>query len=170
MKKKGLNKKNILIYVVVVLVIIFGVMFLFKNTEEIPAKLILECDKTKESNGFSITLSKKIYTMDDSIKYVEGMFTNIESEFLKGEQLTDYYEYQEALLKEKIADSFGNEYKYVNLVTEVKGKSSNFVIEYIINKNSKEKIEKVLNNNIFDVSIDEIIKKFEMEGFGCKSF
>lgn len=169
MKKS--NKTFLIIGGVILVVLAFVFAFLFfYNEEQLEEKLILECSKSTEVNGFSVTLSKQMYKIDDEIKYVEGMYSKIKSEYLNGETLIDYYEYQEASLRDKINRSFGSDYKYVEVIAEINGESANFDIEYTINNESKENITRILDTNIFDISIDEVSKQLEEEGFSCKSY
>ena len=167
------NKKNIIIISCIVIVaLVLVILLLINNKHNVSneEKLILECSKSTEVNGFAMTLTKKMYTVGDEIKYVDGMHSNVNSEYLKGEALENYYEYQEASIMDKLNKSFGSDYKYVKLISEINGESATFDIEYIVNDESKEYITKVLNTNIFDLSIDEVLKQFEEVEFSCKSF
>ena len=167
------NKKKIILLACIVLCVVFVLAILLANNtsgQENKEKLILDCSKSTEVNGFNMTLTKKLYSLNDGMKYIEGMHSNIKSEYLKGEDLNNYYEQQELVLKEKVNKAFGENYKYVSVITEISGESATFNIEYTINDKSKDYITKKLSVDVYNMSINELLEKLKEDGFDCKSF
>ena len=171
-KKKSKMHVILALSIVFLLVFIIILLFINRNNNNRPneEELILDCSKSAEVNGFFVTLSKKVYIVGNEFKYIDGMYSKIESEYLNGETLTNYYEYQETLVKKNIEDLFGHDYEYVEVKTEIDAKSANFDIVYTINDENKKHMSETLKTNFFDMSIDDMIKQLEGEEFTCESF
>ncbi len=167
------NKKKYIILLVCIIICVLLVSLFLINEEDVEfteENLIFDCSKSTEANGVTMKIFKKMYQNNKQIKLVDGLSTKFESEFLKGETLNDYYEYQEATIKDDLEKKFGANYEYVEFFSEINAPTANFNIEYIVTEENKDFMKEKLNTKIFDISTKEILNQLEGEGFRCESF
>lgn len=156
MKKKGSKKKNIAIYAVIGLVLIFGVLFFLNNGKK---ELVLSCMKKEETNQFfSSSRSVEVYKKGKKTLY----YDNLEIiPVTKDEKINTAIE---TFLNVQAADI--RDYGIINLE-----KSDNKYIlklEAVLNNFSKEELINILDTD--DISVSGLKLELEKDGLTCEEY